>query len=369
MIPFARVVKYGNVVEKPVGIQKAMATSTGTFVLKDNTLYYYGRNQYGEAAQGDTLAKTSWVVVSTNVDDFYAYDVGVVLHRTDGSIWSSGRCVWFNTSTISNVLINRDTWFSSVPWDNIRNMTFTTSGTLFVVTKDNKLYAATGNGGRGVLGNGTVVSVYQLTFLLDNVQSAIAALNDSAYLSTDGKLYSTGWNDQGIHGNGNRTQINTWKLQDSGVTHYALSNNVFIYKNATSFRTVGNSPLFSRSTGNVYSWETVPTSVLDVNASLYFLLIPLAGTTQSSQIVLSSTQQLAVGSNSINMGIGRSGTVTTPANIVLPISVGDIKIMTINTANSAIVSNDGELYCTGTAGAFPAPTSANYYDYIKVVGP
>lgn len=369
MIPFARVLNYGNTASPPLAVKKAMASDNGTFILKGDILYYYGRNLQGEAAQGDNVPKSSWVIVSYDVDDFYAYDGGVILHRTDGSIWSSGRCVWFDSRTISNVLVNRDVWFSSISWDNIRNMSFCTNGTIFVVTTDNNLYGASGNGQRGVLGNGSPVSIYQLTLLLNNVQSAVAALNDSAYVSTDGRLFSTGWNDQGIHGNGNRTQINTWKLQDSGVTHYALSNHIFLYKNATSYKSCGSSPSFSRSAGSSYVWETISSSVLNASSPLYFLLIPGAATSRSSQIVLSVAQKLAVGSNTINMGIGRAGSASTPDVVLIPIDLMNIKSMTISVDNGVILSNDGVLYCTGTALSFPTPTGTDQYSYIEVETP
>lgn len=363
MIPFARIMTYGNKAPELAGVIKIASTNRGSFVLmSEGNLYYCGLNTNGEAAQGNANRILQWTLVSSDVDDFYAYDTAVILHKKDGTIWSSGRTTWFGVSgSITNILTDRTAWFSTIEWSNIKNMSFCTNGTIFIVTKDNKLYGASDMSSRGVLGNNSLVAIYTLTFFKDNVKFALAGLNDSCYIDTSDNLYSTGWNDQGIHGTGNNTQINVWGLRDTNVLSASLSNNIFVYYKSTEYKTCGNSPNFFGAASNVF--RTIPQATLNSTYTLYHLLIPTSST-NTTTLVITDQYSKGVGNNALALGVG-SGSASSPTVSNLPIPATEIKSIKMGQFNTLILSNNGKLYCTGSYYAMPGK-STDIYTFIEI---
>ncbi|WPK19856.1 hypothetical protein [Salmonella phage SD-1_S14] len=117
MLPFGRIIRYGNIVPGPKKIIKVGASTQGQFLLTDShDLYYIGRNQGGESGNGNTNTVSSWTLVSADVSNFFVGARTLVIIKNDNTIWTSGQTYWFSSSTTtsySTVLVERTSWFTN----------------------------------------------------------------------------------------------------------------------------------------------------------------------------------------------------------------------------------------------------------------
>jgi hypothetical protein len=357
MLPFARILEYGNTIEVPI-INKMQSSTKGLYVQKDSFLYYIGLNQSGESANGSTTQVNDWYLVSTNVRTFFAYDTGVIIIRNDSTVWSSGRTSWFPSNSITNVLTNRTSWFSTaVNIDDIRDINFCTNGTVFVVMNNNDLYGASSLS-RGTLGNGSTGIVNTLTFLKSGVKSAYAALNDSYHLTIDNIFFSTGWNNTGVQGTGNTTQVNTWRQISTGVLAYTASHLSVIYYNGSTYNVCGQAPNFSGASRTTYA--AVSTTVLPAETPRY-LLAPRSSTTNPTTLVVGTSYVKGVGSL-LPLGVNSSSSSTSAVNVTLPVTL--IDDISLSWYNTFILSN-GEIWGTGDPAAIPGATG-NVLTFKKI---
>lgn len=359
MLPFPQLVVYGNTVAAPV-INKMQSSTRGLFVQKDSTLYYIGRNEAGEAGTGNTTQVSNWVIVSTNVRTFYAYDTGVVIIRNDSTVWSTGRTSWFPTGSTTTVLTDRTSWFSAaVNIDNIRDINFCTNGTVFVVMNNNDLYGAS-TLARGTLGNGSTTIVNTLTFLKSNVKSAYAALNDSYHLDINGIFFSSGWNNTGVQGTGNTVQVNTWRQVSTGVLAYAASHLSVIYYNGSNYYVCGQTPNFSGANRTTYA--AISTTVLPTETPVY-VCAPRSSTVNPTTLVVATSYAKGVGSL-LPLGVNSAGSSSTAVNVTLPVPIGSITDLSLSWYNTFILSNN-EIWGTGDPAAIPG-ASTNVLTFTKI---
>ena len=146
MLPFVRMLEYGNVAPGPKNIIKVGASTQGQYVLTDtNELYYIGRNQGGESGNNNTNTVSSWTLVSTGVTNFFAGDRTVVVIKSDNTVWTAGETYWFSSSTgtsYSTVLVDRTAWFTSVLSVNEIADIVCSYGLIFVLSTSSVLYGA-----------------------------------------------------------------------------------------------------------------------------------------------------------------------------------------------------------------------------------
>lgn len=353
MLPFVRMLEYGNVAPGPKNIIKVGASTQGQYVLTDtNELYYIGRNQGGESGNNNTNTVSSWTLVSTGVTNFFAGDRTVVVIKSDNTIWTAGETYWFSSSTgtsYSTVLVDRTAWFTSVLSVNEIADIVCSYGLIFVLSTSSVLYGAGANGYRGALGIGSS-SIYTLTQCATNVRKVMTNANDSMYITLDNKLYSSGWNDRGQHGTGNRTQINTWGLRSTGVIDAAIGGNAFNYYNGTSYFVCGQTPNFLSSDATTF--RAVPASSLPNSSPLFMTNSPALNT--ATQIIITSTYQKGVGSNrGLGLNNSQTGAVYSATNLQLPVGVSDIRDVLYSDGLTSILTKDGEVYSTGTYYAIP----------------
>lgn len=90
MIPFARLVRYGN--KLPVLKIRKFNSYYGGFVLlsTDGKLYVKGTQMYGQFGLGNTTAVTKPTVVMNDVADFWISSEQMVVQKNDGTVWCSG---------------------------------------------------------------------------------------------------------------------------------------------------------------------------------------------------------------------------------------------------------------------------------------
>ncbi len=68
----------------------ALADNTGYFILTDGTLWAGGRNDFGQLGQGDTIARTSTVLVDTDVIAVSARGLHALYFKGNGTLWGMG---------------------------------------------------------------------------------------------------------------------------------------------------------------------------------------------------------------------------------------------------------------------------------------
>ncbi|HCJ9509929.1 TPA: hypothetical protein NV937_000607 [Escherichia coli] len=91
MIPFARIVKYGNVL-KVFKIRKFQTYNGGFVALgSDGNLYVKGRQQFGQFGIGPVTEVTQPTLAMRNVSTFWITHGTMIVLKSDGTIWVSGR--------------------------------------------------------------------------------------------------------------------------------------------------------------------------------------------------------------------------------------------------------------------------------------
>lgn len=365
MLPFVRLFDYGNITSGPKNIIKVGASTQGQFVLTDShELYYIGRNQGGESGNGNTNTVSSWILVSADVSNFFTGGRTLVIIKNDNTIWTSGETYWFTSSTTtsySTTLVDRTEWFTNtIPVNQIANIVCN-SGVIFVLSSSSVLYGAGANGYRGVLGIGSS-SIYTLTLCASNVRKVMSTPNDSMYISIDNKLYSSGWNDRGLHGTGNRTQVNIWGLRSSGVIDAAIGGHTLNYYNGTSYFTCGTTPNFLSSDSTTF--KAVPVSTLPNNSPLF--MTNSEATSTATQIILTSAYQKGIGGNrGLGLNNSQTGAIYSAANLQLPVEVSEISDVAFSDGLTSLLTKDGNVYSTGSYYAIPG-ASADVAVFTKI---
>ena len=212
MIPFARIVKYGNSVIESTKV-KQVNNKLDTLVLwEDGTLWGCGYNRYGQITGGSSVdVQKDWVIISTGVKEILGtWNNGFVILMRDGKMMAAGDLTWAGLSTQG--ALQDVTAKLTISGKNIVQYSF--SGPCVLVrTEDNVLYGLSSTLARGVLGTGvTTGSQMTLIQLATSVKFCATDGNESFYITTAGRLWCTGWNNGGNLGTGNSTQINTWQL-------------------------------------------------------------------------------------------------------------------------------------------------------------
>lgn len=230
MIPFARIVKYGNILPEAPKIKKVSTSTGGIFILYDNgELYCLGGQGFGNFGLGDNSPRTTWTLTNTNVRDFYSSNYTTfIIKNDDTTYWcglqytmlatgSSSTQVWTQITTISPV----------IPLNTIVDMKFGQYSTLILDNAGN-MYGM-GYNLEGALGSGTVGARYGTPFLIKSGVLKISIHNRSAaHIDTANKVWFAGYNANGQFGNNNTTQVNTWTQSTSTtvVTTYPLITDV-----------------------------------------------------------------------------------------------------------------------------------------------
>ena len=184
--------------------------SSHTLGLKSNgTLWSWGSNSKGQLGDGTTTSQYSPIQVGSDTDWTFAVcgaDFNAAL-KTDGTLWT-----WGDNS--KGQLGNGTTSNSSIPvqigsndWSKV------VCGSSFIATiKTNGTLWTWGSNTAGALGDGTTGSYRPTPAQVggaSNWSSIFAASLYVAALTTDGSLYTWGYNDTGPLGDGTFTSRNT----------------------------------------------------------------------------------------------------------------------------------------------------------------
>ncbi|MFN7561561.1 MAG: Calx-beta domain-containing protein, partial [Prosthecobacter sp.] len=194
--------------------QVSMGTDHAVATRTDGTLWAWGRNNNGQAGQGNTTTAQYTSPIQIGTDTNWAWAVSGANHcvavKTNGTLWAwgangSGQCGQGNTTTANYpapTQVGTATNWSEVGDGLYAGADFTlalrTTGTLWS-------WGSNANGQLGVGSTTTGTTPAQIGSL--NTWNRVVAGNSFAVATrTDGTLWIWGINSSGQHGNGNLTQ-------------------------------------------------------------------------------------------------------------------------------------------------------------------
>ena len=216
------------------GVKSVSAGESHTYaVLKDNTLWSWGRNVSNTFPGLPDTMEGSTVPVKI-MDDVVSASTGVCTHlaiKTDGSLWVWGKYVGDRT--------NRQTSVPKKILDNVA-AACTGFGHSLALKTDGSLWAWGQNASGGV-GDGTTRERLTPVKVLDKVVQMSAGYGFSAAVKADGTLWTWGRNWQGELGDGTIESRSTpAQIMDHVIGVYASNNNAYAFRQDRSLWAWGN---------------------------------------------------------------------------------------------------------------------------------
>lgn len=197
MLPFVRMLEYGNQAAVPVGVKSVKVLQNNVFILlEDGRLYGRGHNyfyQLGNGSNTPTIVE-EWVECLTDVKEFWttANTQGMLVRKNDGTWWSTG------TQSYRGVGMNYKVWTDVSDAFTVVNDTYLKIvigiNVTLVLTIDNKLYKM-GYNSNGEVFTGAInqrVSVLTETPEVGVKDIGVTSNNAAFVLYTDGTLKYSG---------------------------------------------------------------------------------------------------------------------------------------------------------------------------------
>ena len=239
------------------------------------------------------------------------------------------------------------------------------AGTLYVLTSDHKLFGA-GSNNHGQLGDGTTNNsntYIQIGDGLGNIVDVEIANSASfmCFLTEDGKLYGTGYNQDGVMANGeygSSAQDVLSPIQISSPSHVVskiaavTSKNIFYITSSGDLYVTGSNYRGMGGIGNT-NYATTPTLVTTNVDSVYTYLAP--GSQVGDTILIKNNGTLyGMGNNRHGeLGTGNTTEQNTPVRIGSTLGTVEKAWMSVpadsndNRAQVFFITDDGKLYVAG----------------------
>lgn len=197
MIPFARIVNYGNKAPKPLPIKKVLTSNYNVYVLMSSgKLYVRGQNARGMLGLGHSDPVLSWALSTESVKDIWVGEQGALIQLFDNTYWYAGDNIQVGmVGTLKTVWTDwtvRSTLIAPIKDIAMSN------NTISVLLDDGSLWAA-GGGQFGQLGNNSTTNnilgqfvrcvITESTLIPDRI---FAKNTMHGFISTTGKLAYTG---------------------------------------------------------------------------------------------------------------------------------------------------------------------------------
>lgn len=222
------------------GVRKIFEADYNSYIIKkDNSLWSWGRNDYGQIGNGTVDSKNAVLtptLIMNDVDTIAHFDYHVLAIKKDGTLWGWGqnKCGTIGCGKTDNSTGAGENDLIPTPvkiLDNVKQV-FTNRNVSCALTKDNKLYTWGWNE-NGQIGAGeTYKYVYTPTLVLEDVAKIEANSNGFGVLKTDGTVWTTGKNSVGQNGDGTYRQYKTFKKVADNVKDFTKNlANLFILKN------------------------------------------------------------------------------------------------------------------------------------------
>lgn len=219
MIPFARMIQYGNNIPRAARIQTVKTLQYNVFILLDDgRLYGRGRNQnyqLGTGVNTPTIVE-EWTLCLENVKEFWCTGSvsGILAVKYDGTWWSTGQQTYRGVTTIHQTWTDVTSIFSTVT--NTYQKIVIGSGVTLLLTNTGELYKMGYNVNGEVFTGNATTRVTTLTLTPEvNVVDIGASMDTSSFvLYADGTLKGSGNNGSWTSGS---TLVTTLTTITTGV--------------------------------------------------------------------------------------------------------------------------------------------------------
>lgn len=371
MIPFARIVKYGNNIVPLPRIKKILAAANWCMILYETgDLYVRGQNSgqtFGDGSAQNTIYTGDWRLSTTGIKDVWSGAGTTFCTTMDNRVLSSGaiRGLTGGTASSTNIFTDRSSTFISAglqPSD-IIDMSVGPYD-IFVLTATGAVYSGGTNfSGQHGVGN-TTARVFGLNTNFVNVKKISSSTGQGGtcwYLDTSGNFYAAGDGSVGqILGTASSSVP---KLISTGVIDYTASTNCFfitksdgLYCAGSQFNGQLGDGVMSSNIGNVgrtslYKLTQFTSPPSYIRNDLYMTVVRYNDT----WYVTGNITKSGAGSNSMSSVFVVNNTEIPDTNSTKWVCGGN---------NSYVVSGSGALYGTGTYSAttdlLPGYTTAQY---------
>lgn len=352
MIPFARMIQYGNVVTPIEEYDRSMQSQYNAvyYLHRNGDLYSYGNNNLGQLGVGDATNRTVWTKVLQDVKKYWLGVHGCLAVKTDGSLWYTGsRTAFPQLPANVTVFTNVDSYFSGVGVDSAMIKDVMITDSIKIITTDGRFLYCGSNGSRQ-LGTGGSTSVSTLTFhnTMTNVASMSGNFNSTLLVLTSGEAYQAG-----AYPSGTSTAVRASfvKILDSVLmcggsydsNYYFMQNGTVRVSgvNGVGQCSVGNSTIVLETGLSNFSFNVTDT------IKIYSSLSNSAGT---SPIIMKNGVLYRSGLNSsgqIGTGSTSPATILTMTSPVLT-NVPSIKYYCGDNIRYFIIDNEYKLYTCGS---------------------
>lgn len=204
-------------------VTRATCNHENASLICSGVMYVAGDATYQQLNRGNTTRSITFIELigggSGCIDGSAGYNCFHVI-KDDGTLWGigynyAGKLGNGNTTNQTS-LVQEASGFTD--WEEV-NVGYGLTGAL---RNSGDLYIA-GYYPYGQAGNGTTGSDSSFVYSTGNVAKFVNGAEESAILTTDGKIYTAGRNLQGQLGIGNVTQTTTWTQEASGFTWIDVS--------------------------------------------------------------------------------------------------------------------------------------------------
>ncbi|QBO61569.1 hypothetical protein G17_00073 [Escherichia phage vB_EcoM_G17] len=194
MLPFGRMIKYGNIAPAKPNIKKILANNYNVAVLTNSgDLYVRGENANGLLGLGHKNTVTTWTYSTSGVQDFWMGATTIVLKKSNDEIWYSG-----SSTTVGMKGAAVSIWTSAMPTFDTLTLPIldiaVSYQTTSVLLSDQTIWS-TGVGSDGQLGDGTTTNNIAGKFVKSTVPAAANQLPVKLFASNlmHGYVTNQGW--------------------------------------------------------------------------------------------------------------------------------------------------------------------------------
>lgn len=372
MLPFARLVSYGNEVPKPPSVKKIVGDPLGITVLySDGDMFMRGGgSSYKMGNSSTTAVLNSWVKCQKKVIDVWACTYCTIILADDGKLYHAGAKSVFGTSGTNPVFTDVSSTFTSLNMSAIKDIQFTLSTSTdisaLILMQDGALY---GIGDNPDFWSGKRLSPVLMTTGVEQIFGS--ALQNSFHYIKSGVYYRAGENNFYQLGTGNvGSVVNYPSLTLSGTVLSVQSIN-----NVTKLLVLEGSVYKLYTAGNNANLSIGNTAVTSFENSTFQVTSVLPGLTANSFQNISSVSYLCAlrnsdglictnggGNSTTGGGLGRdiSSNLNYQRGNYFPVQFDDItingadvdKFGMIGNGNTSVLSIGGDLYWCGSISYF-----------------
>ena len=376
MIPFARMIQYGNVKPVYTDILKVQSSSNMTALLMSNGyVYVRGTNSAGSLGNGtsNTAVTGDWYLTITNANKMWIGFQNILVYTNDGKWMSTGNIQYLSgTSSGSNVWRDVSSYFTAINPVSVKQVQIGTD-TMFMLLDTGQIYSSGANT-YGVQGRGNTTAVNGLTLTTStygsNTWSEIAYNQGTFYaLRTDGQVWGSGRADVGQCGATSSTGVLSPRFLSANHTHVQAGSMSGFASRTDGLYAIGSQFWGQLGDGTVSS--NVGTVGKTVFTNVRSGLVDHIWSNSYMTTILSGSKLYSTGN--INRGSLNSstniGVFTEQLNVPIFDESKIADLYTIGASTAYIVDVNGDLWGTGIYSAsndlLPGHTT-NQMTYVKL---